>query len=221
MTSKPTKPSPQAHLTRQLQFMRNSVESFERGHLEEVARMATVARVIIHQTRNSTSVLTQLAASNVPLLTTCRGLLKNPDGPNSCDGMRSFRYDGAAITTLGPAGLYYGPKLGSGSYAAELPAPDWWRQIIFALDSSAVFTRRAIVLGAANQDGGAHVDSVLDSSYERMAYTQEHGFLVGQSDTGEVRVPQYGYHVVALRQIAYELLNSPRLLALAESNLDA
>jgi hypothetical protein len=95
-----------------------------------------------------------------------------------------------------------------------LPAPDWWRQVVFALDARAVFTRRRIVLGAANQDGGAHVDPALDAQYERLAYTQAFGFLVSLSERGEASIPLYGYHLIALRQIGYELLNSPELLAL-------
>ena len=43
---------------------------------------------------------------------------------------------------------------------------------------------------------------------------QEFGFSVSHSEEGEVRIPLHGYHLIALRQISYELLNSPALLDL-------
>ena len=193
MSDGPVAPTPAAHLQRQLQFLRKSAEAFDQGHLAEAVRIATAARIILHQTSRSTSLLHQLGADSIPLLTTSSGPLVNSGGPNPWDGMSGFSYDGAALFQAGPSGTYYGPKLGGGPPAGELPAPDWWRQVVFALDPSAVYSRRDVILGAANQDGGAHVDPVLDAKYEQMAYTRNYGFLVSVTPGGEVQIPLHGY----------------------------
>ena len=161
--------------------------------------------------------MTQLAVPEVPLLSTTRGYFEDGPGEKPWAGASSFHYDGAGFLRQTGEGLLYRPKLGDGSYRGHLRAPDWWRQVVFGLDPVTIYSRRAIVLGAANQDGGAHVDPNPDERYLRLAYKQEFGVLVGQSPEGEVRIPLFGYHVVALRQMAYELVNSPALMALIEA----
>ena len=198
--------------------MAASAARLDAGELDEAVRIATAIRVMLHQTTMSTSLIAQLPAPDLPLLTTSHGFFEDGPGPRPWLGARTFHYDGAGFVRITSDGLVYRPKLGDGSCAEFLSATDWWRQIVFALDPGALFTRRAIVLGAANQDGGAHVDPNPDSKYLRMAYTQEFGILVGRSAEGEERVPLYGYHVVALHQMAYELLNSPALTTLADKS---
>lgn len=204
------------HLARQLRFLEASAVLLDAGELDEAVRITTAIRVTLHHTSKSTSLLAQLSVPDLPLLTTSHGFFEDGPGPRPWLGARRFHYDGAGFVRITSEGLVYRPKLGDGSCAEFLSATDWWHQIVFALDPGALFSRKAIVLGAANQDGGAHVDPNPDSKYLRMAYTQEFGILVGHSAEGEVRVPQYGYHIVALRQMAYELLNSSALTSLAD-----
>lgn len=210
-------PTTSQHLARQLRFLEASVKGLDSGDAGEAVRIATVIRVIVHQTPKSTSLLTQLGAPATALLSTTRGFFEDGSGEKPWMGAESFHYDGAGFLRQTGDGLLYRPKLGDGSYRGYLPAPDWWRQVIFGLDPATIYSRRTIVLGAANQDGGAHVDPNPDERYLRLAYKQEFGVLVGKSLEGEVRIPLFGYHVVALRQMAYELLNSPALLALIEA----
>lgn len=154
---RPVPPSASQHLDRQLRFLESSAQGLDSGHVDEAIRIATAIRVILHQTTSSTSLLTQLSAPHVPLLRTTRGFFEDGPGEKPWVGATSFHYDGAGFLRQTGEGLLYRPKLGDGSYRGFLPAPDWWRQVIFALDPTTIFTRRAIVLGAANQDGGAHV----------------------------------------------------------------
>ena len=210
-------PGSSQHLARQLRFLASSANELDRGDADEAIRIATAIRVIVHHTSNSSSLLAQLGVPEVSLLSTTRGFFEDGPGEKPWVGASSFHYDGAGFLRQTAEGLLYRPKLGDGSYRGYLSAQDWWRQVIFGLDPTTIYSRRAIVLGAANQDGGAHVDPNPDERYLRLAYKQEFGVLVGQSPEGEVRIPLYGYHVVALRQMAYELLNSPALMALSEA----
>jgi hypothetical protein len=61
------------------------------------------------------------------------------------------------------------------------------------------------------QDGGAHVDASLTPEYAALLA----GFYFGTDSEGKSDAPFTETHVFALRQIGYELLHNPELLALA------
>jgi hypothetical protein len=76
------------------------------------------------------------------------------------------------------------------------------------------WTRKTIVLAAANKDGGAHVDPNISPEYRDLidglwTFTRQ------DSARTETRV-MTDHQFIALRQFAYELLNSPELVALAK-----
>jgi hypothetical protein len=189
----------QVYLQQQLLFIRNSCDAYDRGEMVEAIRIGTSIRVILHQTPKSTSLLTHLGATETKLLSTTRG--PSQSGVNGFTGsVRNF--DGMA--TLGRVPLR--PKLDQASFRAELPALDWWHQPVMVLDRQHI-SRKFIVLTAANQDGGAHVDVEVPREYAMLA----EGVWTNVG-TGEL-LPDH--HALCLRQFGYELLNSPSLLALA------
>jgi hypothetical protein len=71
------------------------------------------------------------------------------------------------------------------------------------------------VLGAADKDGGAHVDAELAPDYATLATTGERGWW-NYSPTNEPDniQPVKEVHLVYLRQMGFEIMNSPELLAL-------
>jgi hypothetical protein len=69
-------------------------------------------------------------------------------------------------------------------------------------------SRRALILAAANKDGGAHVDSILPPEYESL----KNGFWT-DDDTGQLIS---SHHALCLRQLGFELLNSPELVDLTK-----
>jgi hypothetical protein len=193
------------HLQRQLRFLENSCASFDTGHSDEAIRVAVVARVLVHDTARSTSLLAHLGRTDIRLLSTTRGL---PVGktPVFFDGITTTRASEAGVTVL--------PKLENGSCADQLPVSDWWSQAVVMVDGVTA-TRKHLVLAAANKDGGAHVDATLTPEYELLAADGSLGHL--ESVDRVVAEPIKEAHLMALRQIGYELLHSPELLALAES----
>ena len=73
-------------------------------------------------------------------------------------------------------------------------------------------TRKDIILAAANKDGGAHMDEKLEPNYERLAASGALGMYASQITVGDgTRVdlpPLENGHLVYLRQMGYEVLNS-------------
>lgn len=72
--------------------------------------------------------------------------------------------------------------------------------------------RKDIILAAANQDGGAHVDAKLDPEYERLSSPGGLGFMAREmtrpDGTKELMPPMENAHLVLLRTMGYEVLVS-------------
>lgn len=63
-----------AHLSRQLTFLWRSCEAYDEGHTDEAVRIASVIRVLIHDTPKSTSLLNHLGALGISLSSTVSSL---------------------------------------------------------------------------------------------------------------------------------------------------
>lgn len=194
----------QSHLRRQLRFLESSAASFDSGFHDEAVRIATVIRILIHQTKSSTSLLKHLNATTINLLSTTEGATE-----------RTVMYMGMGRARLHGDGNYsYLPSLSDGPHSFSIPVSKWWDQVVFVA-GGARLSRRKIVLAAANKDGGAHVDETLDPEYEALT-SGFFGFVTLHIDGQEaIESPLNGAHYVALRQMAHEILNSPEVLAIA------
>ena len=201
-----------AALVRQLGFVDRSCQSFDAGFHDEAIRIAQCIRVIMHDTRTQKSVLTHLGAKNIMLSSTCLDILSKLADPNSLAfGSRPRMFNGMGQFSIGPDGSQYFPKLGDGIFCHDLPVDNWWLEIVLILDPDTMVSRKDVVLVAANKDGGAHVDSKLTPYYERLIQSEDLGCFTDEHGS---RAPISGHHYVALRQIGYELLSSPALIAL-------
>lgn len=135
--------------------------------------------------------------------------------------------DGTALEELskgivGQAGSFHSaPLLDEARSRRFLPRQEWWDKEIIFKGLGVSITRRKLVLYAANKDGGAHVDSALDAEYERLI--EGMGMSITFTDVDEeTKLPRMepmveelrSTHLAGLRQLAYEVLNSPELMNL-------
>lgn len=198
--------NPRVKLREQLQYLANSCDAYDAGHKSEAIRMATVARILIHDTGSSTSLLSHLSANQIPLLSTITG---QPD-PN----MKFFHGMGMAYENSDGTRCLI-PSFNICPTKTMIPAKSWWEETVFVLEGGEVLTRKSIVLAAANQDGGAHVDlKVKDNNYHTLATDGAAGTYLRATDSGYVTATASNLHLVALRQMGFELLNSTDLLKL-------
>jgi hypothetical protein len=189
------------HLWRQLGFLARSCESFDQGYLDEAIRTAVTIRVLIRQTRSSTSLLTHLDATGIHLLSMCPPMIGLED---------TLVFFGLGA---GKGGEYYA-HLERASIRRMIPVDEWWNEIVYVLGADTRITRKDIVLGAANKDGGAHVDQHLTPEYQKLIDFLQIG---SWAENGEREWRDANMHFVALRQMGYELMNSPELLMQAEA----
>ena len=66
-------------------------------------------------------------------------------------------------------------------------------------------TRKKLILTAANQDGGSHIDPSLDAVYADLTKNNSLGWVVSD---GNEKHPLEGPEKAAIRQIAHEVLKS-------------
>ena len=190
------------HLKRQIGFLERSCSSYDDGFHDEAIRVATVIRVLFHQTKSSTSLLKHLKATTINLCSTTFEPSK-----------QTVSFVGMGMMTVGGDESSYYPHLGNGPINELLPLSKWWNQVVMVINKDHRITRRSIVLAAANKDGGAHVDKKLTAEYEALALDGAAGtFTYGREGKDK---PIQQAHLVCLRQMAYEVLNSPELVKLA------
>jgi hypothetical protein len=195
-----------AHLTRQLTFLWRSCEAYDKGHTDEAIRIATAIRVLIHDTPKSTSLLNHLGALGISLSSTVSGL----------DTSRSVFLSGMGRMTMTSTKTTWAPAVDCRAIDKQLPLAEWWNQVVYILGKIRA-TRKSLVLAAANKDGGAHVDVSLTAEYETLMSTGQRGWFHYSPNNDQIFQPIMDAHLVYIRQIGFELLNSPELLSLAKA----
>ena len=202
----------QQELKKQLGFLRRSCQWYDEGEVDEAIRIAVPIRTIIHDTRNSTSLLTHLNAKGIKLWSSIEGATENTTWYQGMGLYKQWRYGNRA-------GASYGPSFDDGPEMVLLPVSEWWNQIVYVFSRRPKqdptgeievlrLSRKDIVLTATNKDGGAHVDQKLTPAYEMLAADGAVGSFIWESNSVKQEFPITKAHLVALRQIGHEVLRS-------------
>ena len=197
----------QKHLEIQLQFIETSCDAYDAGHVYEGVRIATALRVLFNQTKSQTPLLVHLGSPNIHLLSTCEVPLH---------GQRFL----PAMTNLEihPISKHFAyiHKLRV-DYERPVTFNNWWfNEIVYlSKDHNLELTRQDLVLGAADKDGGAHVDKKLEPRYETVLQGLGWSMTVRPDGEPPQEISCKNGHLSALRQMGYEVLHSPDLLSLA------
>jgi hypothetical protein len=192
-------------LHEQVGFLQRSGEAYDRGFEDEAKRLAVTIRVLVHDTNVSKSLLHQLgvkqrlrylntaAPINPKNIATTNNLVSIMSAPGE-DGTNTIEYV-PMIRSHGKTSL---------PYRKEVPFSEWWQGGIIKDNSRRILCRKDIILGMANQLGGAHVDSALDAKFHALVRDGSLGWrLGGSANLGSSVVP--GGAAASTRQIAFEL----------------
>jgi hypothetical protein len=188
-------------LNEQLRFIQRSCDAFDAGMEDEALRIATAMRVLLHQTQSSTSLITHLALGVPKMLSSSRGHGDYRD------------YLAHRINFSSPVPIKMLPLLGE--KFREMPLSDWWSKEPVFVHQAERFTRKKIILSAANKDGGAHVDVQLERYYEVLC-AGEYAIGITGSFTYDgappfkqgVRHYPKNAHLALIRQFGHEVLAS-------------
>ena len=216
-------PALQKQLARQLRFLASSARLFDEGDRDEAIRIAVTIRILVHDTRMSTSLLHLAGKKNIRLLTSCpfqpsemfltlNAATKNwPLGPQDHCSLVIAKPDEQETFSIQPS-------LGVKEHCELIKVEEWWNQaVVFLWREETTLSRRDIVLAAANKDGGAHVDLALPRNYLRFSADEVVGIRPAAASDDHrlgyqvVPAKSEGLHFSCLRQMAYELLLSQEL----------
>src|SRR5260370_7072094 len=153
-----------AKLKEQMQFLRTSLRPFYEGEFAESVRIATIIRVLVHETGRSKPLLNQARPNglDLPIL---------DQASERPDEKAIFRF--AVSARIGPT-IAPAVDLGSSHYAVNTVGA-WWNAEVFTFQSrlgrQLVYTRKKIVLTIPNKKGGAPLDQNQDPHSPRLLPT--------------------------------------------------
>lgn len=183
-------------LKRQLGFLQRSCADFDSGHVEEALRIAVSLRVLFHDTKNSTSLLTHLGIKNTAhVLTTFEPGYTEDKSTGRISVFIPMCIDSSGTRTA---------LLDDATRREFIPISEWWEEIIIGTNGAP--SRKDVILGAADKDGGAHVDSNLDEKTKSLIEGVGKFQVTHQGVTKSF--PLSNHHFYLLRQFAHEVLNS-------------
>lgn len=190
-------------LKEQIQLLKNSTKLYDDGCIIEAYNMSNRIRLLLHDTKNSSSLLNQLKKKNILFYDT--SIDDKADNPLPLKGliyMKIKLYSGNIKEVTNVPRSEVSPP----NPIKKIPFEEWWDKIILDDKNGNKLTRRGLVLYVAETDGGAHVDPSLDEPYVRI--TKGHSLgkysVVSKGETSidnNVELP-------SIRQIAYEILLS-------------
>ncbi len=197
-----TKQDLEKELEEQLSLLELHCKTYDEGNTLVAKHIATLIRVLVHDTKNSQSLLGQLDKKgdfydSSPQETNLEGVIYL--------GARSFLVGGG----MGKNSQYIPflddtPQKNIGFCSFD----EWWNRLILTVDQDNTFSRKYIVLKLANQAGGAHVDPELDEKYYKL--TKENLVGVEASFNGEKNKAILGIELAIVRQIGHEILKTFR-----------
>lgn len=196
-----TQPELERQLEEQLRLMQLSADSFDAGIDAEAKRLALSARVLLHDTHNSHSLLGQLNRKSVKFYDS--SISYDTDNLLTHGGLTAM----AAQTASGSQKPRYIALLDEVPMKT-IPQVDfdtWWNKVVFVDRQRRSLTRKELVLTAADQDGGAHVDPNLDQPYADLSRSNS---LAWFSSSGGSAQQMDDPTRVAIRQVAHEILKS-------------
>ena len=182
------------HLDDHLGFLRTSAELYDKGSLAEAKRLAVSIRVLVHDTKNSKSLLGQIGLKTSAFIDTA---LERPR-----DIVTS--YAGLVGTSLGSGRSKYVPHLDSGE-SKSVSFEKWWKAPVIIDFKQREITRQRLILAVANKDGGAHIDPELDDIYADLLRTNSMGRMYALNGSWH---PIFGVEHASVRQVAHEMLRA-------------
>lgn len=186
----------QEHLAEQLEFLESSASSYDSGFEGEIKRLAVSVRVLVHDTRNSTSLLKLLGQKQVDYVDTSLPF----------DEKNKMSHSGLVQMSLGNRQSKILPFLDGSPFSRTASFDLWWNGIVFVDKNRNEFSRKDIVLSLANKEGGAHVDKKLDAKYAELRKNNSLGWV--DVDTHGNETPSADQVPATMRQIAHEVLKT-------------
>lgn len=181
----------------QLQLLRFSCETFDKGFEASAKHIALVLRVLLHLHGRSRALMDQLGYRSGKFISTARPI--NPRNLATDYPLLVMRVSGGGLTWLPLISME-----DSISPPRAMPFSDWWLEPILKDVQGRKFSRLTLVQHVADTDGGAHVDPELDEAYMDLSRNNSLGLTFTRDNSPPKNRPE----LACLRQIAHEVLST-------------
>jgi hypothetical protein len=153
-----------AKFEEQRHLLRKSLKELVAGDLAEGIRIATIIRVLVHETGSSKPLLKQLTPNYLQLDILDR--IQNSDNEKLPPGQQKIVVMSVPISiSMSDRGVFLNPDLAPDVYSPSLLGK-WWTRPALILPGVGGLSRKEIVLGLSNKEGGAHVDAEMSARYK-------------------------------------------------------
>ncbi|MDO9382651.1 MAG: hypothetical protein Q7T86_07275 [Hyphomicrobiaceae bacterium] len=196
-------------LAKQLGYLERSAKAYDEGHADEGIRIAQALRVIFHNIDRSTGLIEHLQSPTVTVRSTVSGATRSAGHVRRARIDDRFTFFARRDDRLDGCGRKR-PLDRRSNHDRFIPWAAWWEER-FAIINGFDYTRKGLVLWASNKDGGAHVDEKFPAAYQAIKASA----ALGRFSHGNELIPVEDAHLVFLRSMAFEVLNSPELRRLA------
>lgn len=192
-----------AHLREQVVMLGELGRVYDGGVTAAAKQLGTIVRVMVHDTKGSTSVLELLQVKrNLQYLDTAQEV----DESNlvATWGLVMMRWSRPSLDVPSEVSWHAGlGDLPPTLLGRSKPFEEWWNDPVSVDNNGERFSRRDFVLGVANKEGGSHVDSKLSARYAALTRDDSLGklYLTSTGNLESLGSPA----VPSVRQIAYEL----------------
>jgi len=189
-------------LNTHIMFLRSSCINYDNGVLEEALRIAVSLRVIFYDSSSGKSILSHLGEKrSIKLISTF----------DTTEKLKKMGIVSVAILPMMATSKGIKPPLDSWGDGVLFTVKEWMEEVIWK-ENGISMSRWDIIDSAANQDGGAHVDSneKLSEKTQKMKKGFD-GEGTITSDGITVSLNFMNHHYPLLRQFAHEALKSNEL----------
>ncbi|UDM70701.1 hypothetical protein [Vagococcus fluvialis] len=187
-----------------LQSLQLSCDNYDNGKEFAVIEMATRLRVLLNDKGRNISLFQHLGLKNINFVNTAFEIDEDNILDDSC------------LVYISPDENFEFMKYYPFLDRAEknlIPFEEWWNQTVYR-DSEKRFTRADIILHIADKEGGAHSDEKISDNYynfSRRGNGATTFYSINGNQSGESKYMD-NLHYASLRQIAYEVLESLKLI---------
>lgn len=191
----------QKHLQEQTEFLMILADAYDGGKIFVAKQIATVVRLLLSDTKNCVSLLSQLDLKKKLFFDSSTQIEEKEEGVKR---MTAF----AGLVSIG-----IGPKTHYIPYLDEVPDgvfgnvsfSDYWNRVVLIDKLGSEFSREKIIRTVADQDGGAHVDPTIDAKYNDLIKNNSMGWMI---KTHEEEKNLDGVELATVRQIGHEILRT-------------
>lgn len=148
------------------------LKDYEDGDHTEAYQIASLLRVLLHDTRQSKSILKQMNSKDKIMFQSTAGVY-NPLNLIAYTGLVMMRM------TVGKGVEYIGKSRdenpGSFNGIMYYKFDDWWAEVVVD-DKKRMYTRKDLVLHVANKEGGSHLDIEVQNRTYKLFYENSVGW---------------------------------------------